>query len=133
MLAGVLFVIPRYSLPDPGTTLIWGLPSGPTLHVLIMGVVAFTWGRVAQDMRAWDVLLWGLLLAVCAEALQLLPFVDRGVNWEDVGANVLGVGVGWLLAMGSRKRRRSASPSASPASGRATKGPSSRRRSAERA
>lgn len=102
VLAGILFVMPRYSLPDPGTTLIWGLPSGPTAHVVITGGVTYSWVRAFSQAAPWRLLLWGLLFAIFAEVLQLLPFVDRGVNWEDLGFNVLGVGVGLLLAMSRR-------------------------------
>ena len=102
VLAVILLVMPRYGLPDPGATLIWGLPSGPTAHVVVMGGAAFLWGRVFSDVQLWRLVVWGTLFALCAEALQLLPFVDRGVDWEDVWFNLLGVGVGGLLAMASR-------------------------------
>ena len=104
-LAVVLFVMPRYSLPDPGGTLIWGLPSGPTVHVALCAVVAFLWVRALPGVRPLRLLVWGALLAVGAEVLQLLPFVDRGVSVGDAGSNVLGVGLGWLLAVTGRRVR----------------------------
>lgn len=102
-LAAVLFVVPRYNLPDPGSTLFWGLPSGPTVHVLISAAVAFVWGVALSWAAPFRLLGWGILFAFGAEALQFLPIAsDRSVHLEDALVNVLGVGVGWGLAMGVR-------------------------------
>lgn len=107
-LAAVLFVMPRYDLPDPGRTLIWGLPSGPTVHLLISAGVAFVWALTLSWVAPLRVLLWGILFGIGAEVLQYLPFAsDRSVHVDDALVNLLGVGLGWGLAMGLRRRRPS--------------------------
>lgn len=106
VVAAVLFVIPRSVLPDPGSTLFWGLPSGPTAHLVITSGVALVWGLAFPRVRPLRLLLGALLFALAAESLQALPIAwDRSVRLEDALTNVAGVTLGWLLAMALRGMR----------------------------
>ena len=105
-LAGVLFTMPLDAWPDPRTLLPWGLSLEVTAHLVITAGVAVTWGVVFPEVRPLRLLLWGLLFAFAAEALQFLPLAaERNVRLDDALTNVLGVTVGWGLALAVRRRR----------------------------
>ena len=58
----------------------------------------------AGRLRPWITALGLVALGVCIEFLQ--PLVSRENHWQDMAANAVGVGIGWLtLAVWSRRQR----------------------------
>ena len=73
-------------------------PSGVAFssHVVLFGVSAVLWGRALPERRGL-VLVALVVLAVATELGQGLPWIERGVQTQDLVANALGLALGGLV------------------------------------
>ena len=88
-------VLPIGKLPaDPGNYL---------GHLSAYGAAMVALSGAAR-LRPWITALGLVALGVCIEFLQ--PLVSRENHWQDMAANAVGVGIGWLtLVVWSRRQR----------------------------
>ena len=103
-------VLPVAMLPaDPGNYL---------GHLSAYGAAMLALSGVVR-LRSWITALGLVVLGICIEFLQ--PLVSRENHWQDMAANAVGVGIGWLtMVVWSRRRRYMATeqPGDSSAAGR---------------
>lgn len=72
------------------------------LHFLLFLAVASVLLVFRLDLPVWGLLLALVALATVTEGLQL-AIPDRFGDWADVGTNLLGVGLGWVVRAGVDK------------------------------
>jgi ABC-type phosphate/phosphonate transport system permease subunit len=74
-------------------------PGGPDMdHVVLFAWLALSWRLLMPRMRWWHVALALSGLALLTEAMQFMSH-GRTPLWSDVGANLIGMVLGLLLAM----------------------------------
>ena len=92
-------VLPVARLPaDPGNYL---------GHLSAYGAAMVALSGVAR-LRPWITALGLIALGVCIEFLQ--PMVSRENHWQDMAANAVGVGIGWLTLVVWSHRQRDTEP-----------------------
>jgi hypothetical protein len=121
--------IPSDRLPiDEGGSWRWRVPNADKLvHVAMFAGFGLLWmrARPAPGRAAW-VLAGGVALAVVSELGQELPIVNRDADVLDVLADVLGVGLGIVLAISVGRGRDADEPAEPPGPAGPTPGSAAR-------
>ena len=104
-LACVLVVVIAWLAFRPSTGADQGLPWDKANHALAFLVLTIVSARGWPGAGVWRLGAVMLLAGVAIEMIQGLPLVARDRDGWDVVADMAGFGLGWIAALGLRRRR----------------------------